>query len=131
MMTLEKFMSDFDESDNKWFSGYRKDWMSDDQWLCFLFLQRLFKGFHHIPTPPKPAGRGIEINFRPQYFATYDYDMLTKMVIMSHNWGVRVQVGGSGPAMIKITLHKRHKRSGCLSERIPRIEEMIKKYKDF
>lgn len=125
MMTLEKYMKDQGEDRKEWGIGYKLDWMTEDQWLCYLFLDRLFRGFHHVPTTPKPHGKGIEINFRSYQMATYDYDYLTKLVIMSHNWGVRVCINGSAPGMIKMTLHKRHKREGGMSERMPEISEMI------
>lgn len=130
MMTLDKFYAQFSAEDVEWFKGYREDWQTDDQWLCHLFLQRLFKGFHHIPNTPKAHGRGIELNFKPSYMATFDNDMLTRIVIMSHNWGVRAEIGGSGPAMIKLRLWKRHSRDGDVCERHPTIEEALESYGD-
>lgn len=131
MMTIEKFYDEHSKGDVIWFETYRESWMSDDQWLLTLFLYRFFKGFHHIPTKIKPASRAIEINFRPSFFATFDYDYLTKLVVMAHNWGVRADISGSGPAMIKLKLWKRHKRDGSVSERHPTIEQAISQYKDF
>lgn len=131
MMTLDNFYVGFSESDKDWVNSYRLDWMSDDQWLLYLFLNRFFKGFHHIPREPKPFGRGIEINFKPHCMANFDYDDLTKLVIMSHNWGVRVEIKGSGFGMIKLCLWKRHSREGDMYERIPTIDQMVEKYKDF
>lgn len=137
MMSLEKFYENFKEEHKKdshalsWLNAYREDWMSDDQWLCALFLNRLFKGFHHIHAPFKENGRGICINTRHSYFSTFDYDTLTKAVIMAHNWGVRLEVMGSGPGMIKIALWKRSKREGDISERHPTIQEALEKYKDY
>jgi len=130
MMTLENFKYG-DRRAREWAEAHREEWMSDNQWLCYLFLHRLFKGFHHIPTAPKAHGSGIEINFRPGYFATYDFDYLTKLVIMAHNWGVRCDIAGSGPGMIKLVLHKRRLREGRMNERHPTIAEAIEKYKDF
>lgn len=139
MMTLEKYMqndlhgkSDDDKASYlKWLNGYREDWMTDDQWLLSLFLCRLFKGFHHCPEIKQSncGTRNIFINTRTSYFANYDYDYLTKAVIMSHNWGVRLCISGSGPGMFKMSLWKRHRRDGDISERIPTIESMVDKYK--
>lgn len=137
MMTLEKFYENFKEEHKgdahslSWLNGFREDWMSDEQWLCALFLNRLFKGFHHIHAPFREYGKGLCINTSHAYFSTVDYDTLTKAVIMAHNWGVRMEILGSGPGMIKIALWKRYKREGRIAERHPTIEEAIEKYKDY
>ena len=140
-MTLEKFISETlsgksdedKQSHLKWLSGYRDDWMTDDQWLLSLFLCRLFKGFHHCPEIKQSncGVRSIVINTRTAYFANYDYDYLTKAVIMAHNWGVRISISGSGPGMFKMSLWKRHTREGDMCERMPTIDSMVEKYKDY
>ena len=133
MMTLEKFFKEHENNNTRidWINGYREDWMSDDQWLCAIFLNRLFQGFHHIHAPFRKNGEGLSINTRTSYFSTFDYDYLTKAVIMAHNWGVRLEISGSGPGMIKISLWKRSARKGGISERHPEIHEAIEKYKNY
>ncbi len=141
MMTIEKYMeeakegkSEIDkESHLKWLNSYREDWMSDDQWLLSLFLCRLFRGFHHCPDIKQKncSGGNLVVNTRTGYFANYDYDLLTKMVIMAHNWGVRVQVSGGGPGMLKISLWKRNVREGDICDRMPTIDHMVSIYKDY
>lgn len=140
MMTIEKFMAEFVKGKNerdietstKWLNSYRKDWMSDDQWLLSLFLCRLFRGFHHCPEIKESNCRGnIAVNTRTGYFANYDYDYLTKAVIMAHNWGVRIQISGSGPGMIKISLWKRKCRDGDICDMMPTIQDMIDKYSEY
>ena len=141
MMTIEKFYSEFldgkSESDKEsslnWLMSYRENWMTDDQWFLSLFLCRLFQGFHHCPDIKQSncGSRNIIVNTRTHYFANYDYDYLTKMVIMAHNWGVRCSISGSGPGMFKIGLWKRSSRDGDVCDRMPTIEDMIDKYKDF
>lgn len=141
MMTLKKYYaetskgkSDQDaKSHRRWLDSYRKGWMSDDQWLLALFVCRLFKGFHHAPDiKQKNCGTSnISVNVKSCYFANYDYDYLTKMVIMAHNWGVRCCISGSGPGMFKISLWKRHKREGGVSERMPTIHDMVERYADY
>jgi hypothetical protein len=140
MMTLEKFMNEFvdgksdkdTESSSNWINSYRQDWMTDDQWLLSLFLCRLFNGFHHCPEIKESNCRGnIAVNTRTGYFANFDYDYLTKAVIMAHNWGVRIQISGSAPGMIKISLWKRHSREGDICNRMPTIQEMVDKYQNY
>jgi len=130
MMTLDKLYGRIGEEETRRAKRYRLDWQSDDQWLCHLFLQKLFLGFHHMPRDPKPYGCGIELNFKPNYMSNFDYDMLTRMVIIAHNWGIRCEIDGSGPGMIKLRPWKRHKRDGEMYQRMPTIHEMVEKYKD-
>lgn len=139
MMTIDKFIEEAQEGKSdrdkesylNFLNSYREDWMNDNQWLLCLFLCRLFRGFHHIPAKIKSAGRGVEINFRCHSFASFDFDDLTKLVVMSHNWGVRSNICGSGPAMVKLQLWKRHLRAGDISLRHPTIEQSVEKFKSY
>jgi len=131
MMTIEKFYLEVNEGYGERIENYRFAWMTDDQWLCKLFLCRLFSGFHHIPTEPKPSGTGVEINFTSSIFSTFDDDGLTRLVIMAHNWGVRATIQGSGPGMIKLRLHVRKCREGRMYERHPTISEAFEKFEDY
>lgn len=110
---------------------YRKDWMSDGQWACANFLAAFFRGWHHVPTKIKECGKGIEINFRPHGMATYDFDNLTRLVLMAHDKMVRVDIQGSGPSMIKLMLHKRDSREGSMYERHPTIEDVLSQWREF
>lgn len=130
MKSINDFYHGVNDTSREWMDSHRLEWMSDDQWFLYLFLHRMFKGFHHIPTTPKECGRGIEINFRPIYMATFDYDYLTRLVVMSHNWCVRSEVCGSGPGMIKIKLWKRMSRDGSVNQRHPTIAEVAEYYCD-
>lgn len=69
-MTLENYMQSVSTEDTReWVWKRKREWMSDDQFLCFLMLGSLFRGLHHIPTEPKEHGFGIELNFRPYYMS--------------------------------------------------------------
>lgn len=132
-MTIDRYMADQgDESRVSWLNGYREKWMNDDQWLCYLFLGRVYKGFHHLHGIIRASGRkGVCINTTHHTFATTDFDTLTKAVIMAHNWCVRFEITSSGPGMLKLFVHKRSGREGCLSQRHPTIDQAIEKYKEF
>ncbi|MDA1378723.1 hypothetical protein PCI56_01190 [Plesiomonas shigelloides subsp. oncorhynchi] len=131
MVTIESIYAQMSPSELEWTKNHRLEWMDDNQWLLYLFLNRLFRGFHHVPAQPKPAGRGIEINFRPYCLSTFDYDHLTKLVIMSHNWCVRSQIAASGPGLVKLQLFKRSAREGDVSDRHPDMQQALEKYKDY
>ena len=95
---------------------YRKDWMSDEQWECSRMLADLVGGFHHCEKI-KGFGLGIEMNYSGE-LATFDFDRLTRAVIMAHDRAIRFAVSSSGPGRIKLMLHKRQ-REGGMSQRHP------------
>lgn len=111
---------------------YRKDWMNNDQWECALFVADLFRGFHHVCGTFKPCGGGIEINSRnaSNTFASYDFDGLTRAVVMAHDRCIRFAIEPSGPGMLRLHVHKRHKRDGRMHERHPTLEEHIVKLRE-
>lgn len=110
---------------------YRKhyDWMSDDQFECFEMLCSLFHGAHHVFGSIKPHGSGIENNTRQSGFSTFDFAYLTRAVIMAHDRMIRFTIQPSGPGMLKLVLHKRHKREGQMHERHPTIEKAIEDFR--
>lgn len=105
---------------------YRKDWMSDDQYECYEFLADIFLGFHHIHGKLHEWGDGIKLNTsQTGSFATFDFDGLTRAVVMAHDRMIRFCIEPSGPGMLGLVCHKRHKREGRMSERHPTIEQAI------
>ena len=87
------------------------------------FFIEFFKGKHHFPAKMKEWGNGWCIN---SLFglATYDFDTLTRLVLMAHDKCVRVELQSAGLHGIKIILHKR-KREGSMYERHPTIEKVL------
>lgn len=57
--------------------------------------------------------------------STFDYDILTRLVIQAHDECVRVNISASGPRLVKITISARNGREGCFSEKHPTIERAI------
>ena len=105
---------------------YRKEWMSNDQWSCALFLADLFFGFHHVHGEIKQCGRGIQLNSRnSNWAATFDYDGLTRAVVMAHDRMIRFEIEPSGPGMLKLRLWQRHTREGRMYERHPTLEDAV------
>jgi len=104
---------------------YRQEWMSDDQWEATQFIADLMHGFHHVSGKFKPCGQGIEMNTRHARLATFDYDGLTRAVVMAHDRCIRFEVSPSGPGMICLLVHKRHSREGSMFERHPTLEEHV------
>lgn len=107
---------------------YRKNWMTAGQWECVKFLRDFFRGWHHMdPHRIKNAGpHGIEYNASAaaMKLATFDFNGLTRLVILAHDRCIRVDVEPSGPQMLKMFLHHRT-REGLVHERHPTLEEAI------
>lgn len=114
-------------SDQECYRSNQYKWMTDDQYECFEMLCDLFFGAHHVCGIVKPAGRGIEINARnaSNKFATFDFDGLTRAVVLAHDRCIRFSIEPSGPGMLRLFLHKRHSRAGSMYERHPTIEDHI------
>lgn len=109
--------------------NHRKDWMTDDQWECYQMLADLFLGFHHIHGKIHEWGKGIKLNCTcVNNFATFDFDGLTRAVLMAHDRMIRFEIEPSGPRMLGLVLHKRHSREGSMYERHPTIEEAIERF---
>lgn len=112
------------------FMSYRKDWMSDDQWECYEMIADIFLGFHHISGKLHEWGNGIKLNTTSvNCFASFDFDRLTRAVIMAHERCIRLEICPSGPGMLGIILYKRHSRNGSIYERHPTIEEAVQRFR--
>jgi len=106
----------------------RHEWMTADQWECMLLLERFFGGFHHMNvTKVKEYGRGIGYACHSSYLsaATYDYDGLTRLVLLAHQRCIRVGIDHSGPGMLKLYLFKRKTNGKSMCERHPDLDDLI------
>lgn len=112
---------------------YKKhwSWMTDEQWECVKLLCLLFRGFHHMTGKPKPIYRsGVEYNFRCSDLSTYDYDYLTRTVLLAHKYCIRASINPSGPNMLKMCLWKRASKSmkdAKISKRHPDLNHLIER----
>lgn len=102
-------------------------WMTPEQWLCFEMLCDLFYGAHHVSGKVKPCGdSGIEINTRAvNTFASFDFNNLTRAVVMAHDRAIRFGIDPSGPGMLRLSLHYRGNRDGLMHVRHPTLESHI------
>ena len=104
------------------------EWMNDDQKRCYNFLCDMSGGSHHVYEKVHPVcDFGIKINTQRD-FATYDFDLLTQIVIMAHKRAIRVEFSGSGPNMVKLLISVRqHDKESKISyyERHPSLEDLI------
>jgi hypothetical protein len=106
------------------------EWMTEDQRECYRMLCVLYDGPHHLPYKKvKPCGEGIAISVNAG-IATYDFDLLTRAVFMAHDRCIRLEIGSSGPGLIKLIFHRRHRRTGPGWNRHPDLDEAVKAWKD-
>ena len=105
--------------------GHRKNWMTDDQWECAQMFADVVGGFHHISGTIKPHGKGIKVSDRAFGWSTFDFDRLTRLVILAHDRMIRVALAQSGPYRVGFELYKRHTRVGSMSVRHPTLEQAM------
>ena len=91
------------------------------------FLGDVFLGIYHMNyTSLSKADwsdeRHIEVVVGAD-MATYDNDVLTRIVVLAHDRMLRVELRGLAPGYVKLTFHRRLKREGQLWERMPTLEE--------
>lgn len=79
--------------------------MTEDQKYCVAMLAEWAGGTHHLPKVHS-FGDGVCINFLND-LSTYDFDRLTRLVLLAHRDAVRVEIAGSGPRMVRIIAHRR------------------------
>lgn len=116
MKQMSKYHDDF----------YREKWMTDDQWECAKLLADLFYGFNHITGTIKKDWEGIKVAVDTgNWAATFDFDGLTRAVVMAHDRMIRVEIRPAGPHRIKLLLQKRHVREGKMRDRHPTLEDAV------
>jgi len=70
---------------------YREDWMTDEQWRCAKLAAEYKHGFHHLSNLRK-WGNGVAID-EPNRISTYDFNGLTRLVVMAHDECIRIDIG--------------------------------------
>lgn len=92
------------------------------------FFAELFYGENHIPSEIQPCGQGWKITYHSE-FATYDFNQLTRLVLMAHDQCIRAGIQGSNFGKISIRIWKRQ-REGSIMERHPTIEQAIEQFRN-
>ena len=110
---------------------HREAWMTDDQWRCAELVADVFCGFHHVTGEFKAFGRGVAVSVFAGTLATIDNDRLTRLVLLAHDRMIRVEMAASSPGRVKLALHKRHEREGCMSGRHPTIETALASHRKY
>lgn len=92
------------------------------------FFSEFYQGEHHIPGKVKPFGDGWVVNHDRGGMSTYDFNQLTKLVLMAHDKCIRVEIIPCSPRHLKIAIWQRQ-REGSMSQRHPTIETAIENFK--
>ena len=104
--------------------------LNDNQLLAAAALAAIRRGFHHILKLKACGPFGVAASF---YISpsTYDDDMLTRIVLIAHQMGVRIEIGPSGPGLIKLMAHARitgdNKHELDFSERHPSLDALAQR----
>lgn len=91
------------------------------------FFSEFYRGEHHFPSELKPCGDGWSIRHAGAEYATYDFNELTRLVLMAHHYCIRVGIEANGFNGLKIRIWKR-KREGKMFERHPTIEQVLEEF---
>lgn len=89
------------------------------------FFSVLFHGEHHIPGDVRPFGRGWKVNCYSGRLSTFDFNDLTRLVLLAHDRCVRVEIVQGGPGRIGVAIWQRHSRVGDFASRHPTIEQAL------
>lgn len=93
------------------------------------FFSVLYHGKHHIPGKIRPFGQGWHVNHYGD-LSTFDFDTLTRLVFLSHDYCIRSKIQQSGPRMVKICIWQRESREGAISNRHPTIETALSTWRE-
>lgn len=98
--------------------------MTPAQVECFDLLCDVFHGEHHAPEV-RAFGRGIRGSVYAGQMATYDFNYLTRLVILAHDRCIRAELVAGAPGRVGVALFKRHGRPGDIMSSHPTIEKAI------
>ena len=87
-------------------------------------LSRAYRGGHLIPAKVHDKGLYACV-YVDSDLATYDGDLLTRLVVLAHDECVRLEIQPSGPGKLRLLFHVRKGRGGRLMDRHPTMEDAI------
>lgn len=96
-----------------------------DQRHCIEMLGDWACGFHHLPMP-KEWGRGVRVHWTGD-LSTWDFDRLTRLVLLAHKHCVRIEIGPGGPRGVAIMAHRRVDGLRSITEGHPDLEQLTKR----
>ena len=104
--------------------------MNEAQLNCYQLLADVVGGRHHIYGKVYRCGiNGIEAILHNMIggWSTYDFDLLTRAVLLSHERAIRVSIEPCSPQCLRFNFHQRQ-RDGDISTSHPTIEQAIARH---
>lgn len=95
--------------------------LTEDQRFCRSVLSEWVGGDHHL-DPIKEWGDGISMTHRGD-LSTFDFDGLTRLVLLAHKHYVRITVRAASPREVAIIVHRR-KPEGGFAQRHPGLSSL-------
>lgn len=89
------------------------------------FFSSLFFGEHKIPSEVKEYDSGYSIVCDMHEFGTYDWNLLTRLVVLSHDYCYRAYIAPHNIGKCKIVIHKRQREYTDIALFHPTIEQSI------
>lgn len=110
--------------------------MSDKKHLTLqsatAFFSEFYRGEHHIPGyKVHPFGYGFRVKHDVGGLSTFDFNELTRLVLMAHRDCIRVSVSPLSFRFLSIEIWQRQGTEGSISERHPTIEQAIELFKSW
>lgn len=108
---------------------------NDNQLLASYALAVVRGGYHHLFKIKECGQRGVETSIYAGA-STFDDNQLTRLVLVAHRLGVRIEIGSSNPGRIKLIAHARYtnddKNSDLnFTERHPSLDHLAKLCNDW
>ena len=106
--------------------------MTEDQLFCVETLCDWALGRHHLPKVHQ-FGNGVCVNWSGD-LSTFDFDGLTRLVLIAHRDAVRIEISSSGPGMIRIIAHRREHVTNeklPMHKMHPTLDDLIKQISKF
>lgn len=88
-------------------------------------LERAYRGLHRVRYWDRRtvSERSVTVSV-PGEISTYDWDVLTRLVIAAHDGAVRVDISPGGPGLLRLVLSPRE-RTGGITWSHPTMEQAI------
>lgn len=98
-------------------------------------LGQAFRGLYHIQKEVMNADWSnphyVSINiYAGRDFSTFDYGLLTILVVLCHDAGIRMEIQACNFQYFRLLFHQRDSREGSISQRMPTMEDHIQLIRD-
>lgn len=90
----------------------------------------VYRGLYHLPESSLLRAewwneQRIEVSVSDDDLATWDWNLLTVLVVVSHDLGLRLAIHNGGPRRLKLYFTQRTTRDGDIAKRMPTIDEQV------